>query len=269
MEAIKKLIYFFYSKRLWYLFSGSRVTVEKGGILKIGENVSIKKTNIYVKSGSSLTIGNNTKLFGSSISMIVGGKSSTYIGENCSLSEFNLSVVDGNIHIGNNNFIEKGDKAEKPSFEIQGALRIEDYNRLKCSIWSRFNSKVQIGSRNAINEGTEIRSDEKITIGDYNQISYDCVVWDTNTHNIYKAEKRRKITNSQYPDFGLEFEKPKTAPVFIGSDCWVGRNAGILKGTRVENKCIIAYGTLLTNVSIPENKTLFNKHELKIIDNQL
>lgn len=269
MESIKKLISFFYNKRLKYLFWGSRVTVEKGGVFKIGKNVFIKKTTIYVKSGSSLIIGNNTKLLDSSISMIVGGESRTCIGENCNISEFNLSVVDGHINIGNYNVFEKGNKAVRPSFEIQGNLVIGDFNRLRCSVWSRFNAKVRIGSRNAINEGTEIRSDEKITIGDYNQISYDCVVWDTNTHNIYKAEKRRKITNSQYPDFGLEFEKPKTAPVFIGSDCWVGRNAGILKGTRVENKCIIAYGTLLTNVSIPENKTLFNKHELKIIDNQL
>ena len=140
---------------------------------------------------------------------------------------------------------------------------------MRCSIWIRFKGKVAIGSRNAINEGTEIRCDHEVKIGDYNQISYNCTIWDTNTHNLYKAEERRRITDEQYPDFGLEFEKPKTSPVNIGNDCWIGRNASILKGGMLADKCIVGYGTLITNFSAPKNSTIINEPVIKIIKNQL
>ena len=44
-----------------------------------------------------------------------------------------------------------------------------------------------------------LRADEQITIGDYNQISYNVMIWDTNTHNIYTPSKRRELTEKYYP----------------------------------------------------------------------
>jgi acetyltransferase-like isoleucine patch superfamily enzyme len=269
MKLFKKIIKVFTDKRTFYLLCGSRVTVEKGGVFKIGKNVTIKNSNIYVKKGDNLSIGDNTHISNVSISMITGQKSELRVGKNCIIKGFDFSMTNGQIDIGDGNILEKGDKAEKPSFKVTGKLNIVDYNRLRCSIWIRFNGNVEIGSRNAINEGTEIRSDEAIVIGDYNQISYDCMIWDTNTHSMYKAEKRREITDKQYPAFGLEFEKPATIPVSIGSDCWIGKGASILKGTRIASKCIVGYGALLSNISIAENKTIINQPNLKLIDNQL
>ena len=246
-----------FEKRWWFLLTGSNVTIEMGGILKIGKNVTIRNSHIYVKKGDCLTIGDNTKLSKVSINMIFWDSNEVQIGNNCSINDYNISATKGRIYIGDYNIFEKGNTEVKPCFEVHGTLRIGDYNRLRCSVWNRFNGQVQIGNRNAFNEGTEIRCDEQISIGDYNQISYDCVFWDTNTHNLYKTEERRSITDKQYPDFGLEYEKPKTAPIAIGNDCWIGKGVSILKGTNLADKCIVGYGALLSNVSVTENKTIF------------
>lgn len=252
-----------------YLLNGTKVTVEKGAKFHIGKNVKIKNSKIYVKNGNSLTIGDNTSILDANITMIVGEQSEISIGENCIVKDYQISLTGGSILIGNFSILEMGSSVLKPSFEIQGSLQIGEYNHILCDVWVRFNGNVVIGNRNAINEGTQVRSDEKVIIGDYNQISYNCAIWDTNTHTIYEAKKRREITDAQYPDFGLEFEKPKTSPVFIGSDCWLGKNVTILKKTNIEDKCVIAYGTLLSNISISNNKTIFNKMDLKFIDNKL
>ncbi|GAA4819503.1 hypothetical protein [Litoribaculum gwangyangense] len=269
MNLKRLLINFIYEKKLIFLLTGSKVTIEKGGVFKLGKNVKIYKSTIYVKKGDSLIIGDYSTLSRVSLSMILGGKSEIYIGKNCSIEEFDMSVTKGYIHIDDNNILSKGGKLERPHFEVEGGLKIGSFNSLRCCAWIRFNGQVEIGSRNAINEGTEIRCDEHIIIGDYNQISYDCVFWDTNTHVIYKAEKRREITDSQYPEFGMEFEKPKTTPIAIGSDCWIGKGVSVLKGTNLADKCIVGYGTLLSNIKVSENKTIFNQPHLKIIDNQL
>lgn len=269
MINLKQLYTRFSNKRLRYLLWNSKITIEKGGVFSVGKNVSLQNSKIYIKKGDRLIIGDNTHISNVSISMITGQKSELSIGKNCIIQEFDFSLTDGQVHIGDYNLLEKGDKSEKPSFKVTGKLIIRDYNRLRCPIWIRFNGNVVIGSRNAINEGTEIRCDEEILIGDYNQISYDCMIWDTNTHNLYKAEKRREITDKQYPAFGLEYEKPVTKTISIGNDCWIGKGASILKGTRIADKCIVGYGALLSNISIPENNTVINETKLKLLENQL
>lgn len=269
MKLFRRLFKLFTEKRSLYLLNGSKVTVEKGAIFQVGKNVVIKNSTIYIKKGDKLMIGKNSRIYNCSISMITGKLNQLSIGQDCHLNNYNINLTDANVLIGDYNIFQKGNEETKPSLTVSGQLVIGSFNRLRCSIWIRFNGNIVIGSRNAINEGTEIRSDEEIKIGDYNQISYDCMIWDTNTHSVYKAEKRREITDSQYPDFGLEYEKPVTKSVSIGNDCWIGKGASILKGSRIEDRCIVGYGALLSNISIPENKTIINEPNLKLIDNQL
>lgn len=91
-------------------------------------------------------------------------------------------------------------------------------------------------------ERTEIRCDHLIEIGDYNMISYECMIYDTNTHCLYTKEKRRDMTRHDFPRIGQEYEKPVTSPVKIGNDCWIGKRAAILKGVTIGDECIV--GTL-------------------------
>ena len=97
------------------------------------------------------------------------------------------------------------------------------------------------------------------------QISYNVNIWDTNTHNVYPSGKRREIAEKYWPYFGKEIERPKTRPIHIGDDCWIGENTSILKGTNLSNNVIVGFGTVLTGVKVEEGKTVMNKVELRIL----
>lgn len=136
----------------------------------------LNSCHFYLNKTTELTIDSecylrNVKIFAFS------GANKIYIGKNTKISDCIIIANNGNITIGKNNIIQKPEDSFQTKFQVDnGSLRIGDYNRISCVIWIRFGGLVEIGSRNAINQRTEIRADEKITIGDYNQISYDCVI---------------------------------------------------------------------------------------------
>ena len=145
---------------------------------------------------------------------------------------------------------------------------IENNSRLRCNIRVRFKGVLHIGRYTNINEETEIRVDDSVKIGNYNQISYKCVIWDTNTHNIYKDDKRRKLSEKHFPNLGYEYEKPKTKPISIGDDCWIGQEVAILKGVKVNNSSIIGFRTTLTNCEVGPHKIVVTKNDNLIINRQ-
>lgn len=260
IRAIKWL-FFLNGKNSIKCLSQNSPQIASSATLKSCQFYLNETTELIIESGCSLR---NVKIFAFS------GINKIYIGKNTKISDSIITTNTGNISIGENNIIQKSEDSFQTKLQVDnGTLKIGDYNRISCVIWIRFGGLVKIGSKNAINQRTEIRADEKVTIGDYNQISYDCVIWDTNTHNIYNAEKRRKITDKQYPAFGLEYEKPKTSPVSIGNDCWIGRRVSILKGTSIGDKCIIAFNTTLSKQQLKPNSTVMNSYNLIVKENDL
>ncbi len=249
------------------MLSGSRVTVEEGAELVVGRGVSIKDSTIYVTRGSRLVIGEETQLIGCGV--YLRGESVVEIGKSNRIQSFEIAVYDGRATIGDYNILDRSADGYPPRFEVRGSLSVGSYNKICCVVWIRFGGEVTIGDHNAINQRTEIRADKCVTIGSYNQISYDCVVWDTNTHNIYPAAERREITDRQYPDFGLEFESPVTKPVHIGDDCWISRGVSILKGVTIGDKTIIAYRTTIVKGEYKPNSILMNECVVSVKENNL
>lgn len=268
-NIIRKLFLFLLYSKKKYLLRGSVVVCEKGSSFHVGKQVHISKCRIHVHSGARLAIGKHTCIKNTRINLQATGQTdASSIGDYCQISDACIAV-NGSLRMGEGNIIEKGYYYRPVPITINGALIIGDRNRLRCTIWSRYNSLLQIGSYNNINEESELRCDERIIIGDFNQISYQCSIWDTNTHNIYKADERRNLTVSKYPLYGYEYEKPKTRAVVLGSDCWIGKNVSILKGTSIGNKCVIGYGTLLSNMQITDNHTVVLSNNLKIFENEI
>lgn len=256
-----KLFSISFSDFLW----GHNIVRNKGVLLK--ERSSISYSKIEIAKGSSLKIGKNCVLRNVSICIGEAG-TNIVIGDNNYICNVNIITYKADVKIGDNNIFETGENSFRMSIKVLNAsIEIGNYNRIRCDLWARFNSILRIGNRNAINQRTEIRCDEKVEIGDYNQISYDCMVWDTNTHNIYSSEKRRRITDRQYPQFGLEYERPKTKPVFIGSDCWIGRGCLILKGTIIKDNCIVACNTLLSGGLYEQYSTIMTDNKVRVIKN--
>ncbi len=227
-----------------FLIFNSIVRNQKHSKILIAKNVKISNSNIFVTKGSTL-----------------------FIDKGCNIKNLNL-FVNGNVSIGKNNIIDNGYCISKSSISVNGTLVIGDYNRIRSTIWIRFNGKLVIGSHNNINEESEIRCDESVTMGSYNQISYKCMIWDTNTHNIYSDEKRRELTDKFYPIFGYEYEKPKTKAIKIGDDCWIGREAALLKGVELKNSSIVGFRTTLSNCLIEKNKIVVSKRENLVMERE-
>lgn len=264
---LKKLINYFFFIKWKFLFKGSVVIVKRDGKLNIGKRCSITGCIIQVAPTCCLSIAEGTIIRKSKIS-VTNKNSSLQIGKHNSITNCQI-FVSGRLHIGNENILNNGYSYRNYSILTDGNIFIGNRNRLRGRIWLRYGGSLKIGNYNNINEDSEIRCDESITIGSYNQISYECMIWDTNTHCIYSVKERRALAESKYPSLGFEYERPKTKAVSIGDDCWIGKRVTILKGSVIGSRCIIGYGTTISNQTIPDNKTVTEQKTLKFYDNQI
>lgn len=228
-----------------YRLNKSDVRVKGGGSVTFDENVIIKDSFIYVDSNSKLILKQNVRLVGISLFLTNG------------------AVVE----IGECSFIEANRNPVRPEYIIDsGRLLVGNHTKLACQrLWVRFGGDCRIGEYSNVNDGTEIRCDEKVNIGSFNQISYNIRIWDTNTHNVYSPEVRKKMTIDYFPSFGREFECPMTKPVIIGDGCWLGERVSILKGTTLGENVTVAFNTTVSNKHVPAGKKVISKNELTII----
>lgn len=221
---------------------GSDVRIQ--GKMFVSSNVIIRNSMIYVDKASSLVLHEGVRLEGIGLWVTNGG---------C-------------VEIGAHSFFERGNNATRPEYIVNGGtLKVADHTKLACQrLWIRYNGIVEVGQYTNVNAGSEIRSDEKVSIGSYCQLSYNLRIWDTNTHCMYAPEVRRKMTRDKFPSFGYEFEKPQTASVVIGDGAWIGEKSSILKGTILGENVTVGYGTTLISKQIPAGKTVVQKIEIKI-----
>ena len=228
---------------LKYLLRGNYVHAPSSALLNISSSASLRNVKIYVSPGAKLEIGDNVSL---NNAMICVERGECVIGERC--------IIGGASKLQITHLIIN-----------DGSLHVDNHTKLSLDrIWIRFGGHVRIGRYTNINGGSEIRCDESVTIGSYNQISYGVRIWDTNTHNILSKEERRKVAEEYYPYYGYESSKPKTAPILIGDDCWIGEKASILKGTTVGEGAIVGYSCLLSGHEIPTNAVAVSKSVLDI-----
>ncbi len=195
-----------------------------GNVIR-GSNTSIIDSNIFVDESSKIQLGNNVKING-----------------------YKIIVKNGSLNIGSDCFLERGNQTLEPSIIIDsGTVTISNNSKIRAIILIRFGGELCIGKYTAINEETEIRCDEKIVIGDFVMISYKCNIFDTNTHVIYPYQQRRRVTMEEFPMIGVEKEKPKTKPIFIGDDCWIGKSATVLKGSTMKQGAILGMNAVLSS----------------------
>ena len=195
------------------------------------EGVIIKENNVRIEN-SIIKVGKNAKVI---------------LAENVSIIGYTIVVEQGELTIGANTQLIKGNNFNTPSIVIySGKLNIANHCIIKSDFVIRFGGICSIGEYTGIMESTEIRVDESISIGSFNLISYECMIYDTNTHCMYKPEVRRQMTIKDFPAIGSENEKPKTKPVVIGNDCWLGKRSVVFKGSNIGNHCIIAACAVIT-----------------------
>ena len=231
------------------------ITLNGGSQLIINEGVCLSHVRFQIDSGSIVTLGAGTEMEQSDI--CAWDHAEIRFGERCRLYKRRFVVEAGEVEIGSDNYLSNGDREETPCIDIsRGTLICEDHNNIKGTAWIRFNGVLRIGKYNCINDETQIRCDESIQIGSYNMISYGCDIWDTNTHAKYTLEEKKALFEKSFPRIGYESQKPITKPVIIGDGNWIGKNACILKGTRIGNNAIIATRGIASNIVVEDNQTL-------------
>lgn len=230
-----------FSEIKWpYLLKKTYFRICSGSVCNVGHNVSINNCRIIAVNGSVIEIANNVAIDNATI-FVDSGK--FVIGEH--------SIIRGDLNPVLIN-IEKGE------------THIGHHSKVSAKrFWIRFGGILRIGNYTNINNGSEVRCDESISIGSYNQISYDINIWDTNTHNILPVEDRRRVAEEYFPYFGKETEKPITKPVIIGDDCWLGERVSILKGSIIGDEVIVGYNTTIPGKNIQSKSTVVSEISLK------
>ena len=92
---------------------------------------------------------------------------------------------------------------------------------------------LTLGNSTYINENARIHCKKKITIGNNCAIAWNTNLIDTDLHTIHFTNKQtNKQTNND-------------AAITIGNHVWIGANTTILKGSTINNNCIIGANSIV------------------------
>jgi acetyltransferase-like isoleucine patch superfamily enzyme len=208
---------------------------------------------ISVKGSSSLTIGNNVSF---NSELYIRDHSEVTIEDDCVFRNNIIHISNhSKVYFGKGVMMLSGPIAAVPVQVDNGILIFDGYNRFMSEILVRFGGNMKVGKYTGIGYNSEIRCEEKITIGEYGLFSYDICIYDTDTHSTDWKERRQRITEG-YPIGTAEKEKPRTKPVIIGDDVWIGKGATITKGTKIGNRCIVGTRTVVGGGEYSDETTL-------------
>jgi acetyltransferase-like isoleucine patch superfamily enzyme len=191
--------------------------------LHLGEKSQIINAQLALKN-TVLKAAENFRLHGVNLTAhdIVFFASAYFLGQSVGKQELNWSLEKGNFEAGKN-------------------------CRIQSNIY-QLASNLKFGSNTFVNAGTQISCLAEIIVGDYVMISYDCLIFDNNSHSTNYTERRlevdRGFPNGTRPD---KQNKPINAPIYIKDDVWIGARSVILKGITIHNKSIVAAHTIVTS----------------------
>ena len=215
---------------------------------KASNHFQISDKAVFQKSASSVILNSQ---------IILENDAQLIIGDQVKIENYQIRILRGKCRIENDTqLIGVKNTLSNSIYISEGSLLIADHCIIQSEFCIRFGGNCSVDSYTGIMYGTEIRCDESLKIGKFNMISYECMIYDTNTHCMYNQDKRRKLTVENYPYIGLEVDKPETAPVTIGDDCWIGKRATILKGVNIGNNSTVATCAVVTK-SAPVNSLLY------------
>ena len=118
-----------------------------------------------------------------------------------------------------------------------------------CIVAERANTKITIGHHVGMSSPC-LWAKQEITIGDYVNIGGDCIIMDSDAHNLdWRVRDSLKMFNSKE---SLDTYTAKCAPIHIGSHVLIGARCIILKGVTIGVGSIIAAGSIVTK-DVPAN----------------
>lgn len=211
--------------------SSADISLHKTARYNLSEGASVTDSRIILEAGTELVIGKGAQI-----------------------KNYKIHVKKGRLVIGDYSILTGVQNSLTNSIYIEnGTLNIGDHCIIQSEFCIRYGGECKVGSYSGIMYGSEIRCDELLYIGSFNMISYDCMIFDTNTHCQYPFEVRRKMTMESFPNIGAENEKPETSAVIIGDDCWIGKRAVVLKGVTIGDRSTLAACAVATKTCPPDS----------------
>ena len=87
-------------------------------------------------------------------------------------------------------------------------------------------------------------------------ISYNCDIWDTNTHSHLSLDEKKALFEKDFPTIGREKQRPKTSPVSIGNGNWIGKYACILKGVTIKDNVTVGTRAIVSNMHVEDGSVI-------------
>lgn len=127
----------------------------------------------------------------------------------------------------------------KTKITVKGTIRFKGEAHIGngAKFFVAKNAELVLGSDFKISANTSILCYRKIEFGKNIQLSWDCLVMDSDTHNIYDIGGNR-----------CNYDKP----VVFGENIWIGCRCTILKGSNIPDNCVIGAGSLITGQELEE-----------------
>lgn len=120
-------------------------------------------------------------------------------------------------------------------------------NQRGCIVAEYANSIIEIGHHVGMSSPC-IWVKERLTVGNYVNIGGDCIIMDSDAHNLDWRIRRSKETDEyKHP---IDSITAKSAPIVIEDDVFIGTRCIILKGVTIGARSVIAAGSVVTK-SIP------------------
>ena len=116
-----------------------------------------------------------------------------------------------------------------------------------CMYTAYPHSKIIIGNDSGMSSAC-LWANTSITIGNHVKIGGDCIIMDTDAHNLDHLVRRSREKTPE--GYGIDGATAGTKPIMIEDDVLIGTRCIILKGVTIGARSIIGSGSVVTK-SIP------------------
>ena len=142
---------------------------------------------------------------------------------------------------------------DRPIIKITGLLHFEVKAKIGIGAKLLVNGNLHIGNNFSITGDALIICAKKISIGNDVMIAWRSIIMDTDQHHIYNKDNEHINEDKE---------------IFLGDNVWIGAKSLILKGSTIEDGCIIGANTTITK-SFKEKNAVIAGTPAKIIKTEV